>query len=231
MENSVKCAFTIQLNNGEIKGFCNQLESNESVECKTDFPLPLHMLFVAGAAFLVATSVLPNGNSVQLPTSPPALIRQSESPLNNLGGLILSKGSGVLGINLPTSLSMIKVATDLSFDHIVSNYSTDGIISKENNSNKSVAYYELEAYNGIQEKTSVKEETIVNNDSNISRNTIVYGSLGVIGIIVMLMSTVVSFVVPLFDVNIAYVLLPLSLVYLAMIGVDYWTRGRNDALS
>ena len=72
---------------------------------------------------------------------------------------------------------------------------------------------------------------IVKKRFNVSLNTVVYGSLVTIGVAVMLLSTVVSFIKPLFDVNVAYVLLPLSLAYLAMIGVDYWARGRDNALS
>ena len=106
------------------------------------------------------------------------------------------------------------------------------VILKENDANVGVAYSILEAYNGIREgKTSAEEETVVKRKTSISSNTIVYGSLGAIGVVVMSISAIVSFVKPLFDVNVAYVLLPLSLAYLAMIGADYWARGRDNALS
>lgn len=105
------------------------------------------------------------------------------------------------------------------------------VISKENDTNKGVAYSILEAYNGKQEEKTSEEGMIVKKRFNVSSNTVVYGSLGTIGVAVMLVSAVVSFVKPLFDVNVAYVLLPLSLAYLAMIGLDYWARGRDNALS
>ena len=145
----------------------------------------------------------------------------------SIGVTQLTPSAVILGTLLPVALGAMGTFQGSQQERTYIN----NVISNTQDSNKSVAYSILEAYNGKQEEKTSEEGMIVKKRFNVSSNTVVYGSLGTIGVAVMLVSTVVSFVKPLFDVNVAYVLLPLSLVYLAMIGVDYWARGRDNALS
>lgn len=129
--------FSIQSNNGEVLEFYNQAEGNVSVECKTNnYSSLLCTLIVAGTALFVVTSVLTDGSPVQISMSPPALIRQSESPVINLGRSIIRKDFGNSGIILTTreyrtALSMINGASDIYFNHTVSDYTYDDILRRE----------------------------------------------------------------------------------------------------
>lgn len=105
------------------------------------------------------------------------------------------------------------------------------VISSKNKENNRFVGYSLSnaAYNGIlEERNHSREETNMRMPANgISMNTIVYGTLSAVGLIAGMLAFIAAFITPLFDENIAYVLLPASFVYLTMIGSDYLARGRN----
>lgn len=58
-------------------------------------------------------------------------------------------------------------------------------------------------------------------------NKTVYGSLATVGGIASLISVISIFLTPIIDENITLILLPMSLIFLMMITIDYLVRGRN----
>lgn len=57
---------------------------------------------------------------------------------------------------------------------------------------------------------------------------LVYGSLIALGLSSLTLSTVTNYIVPLFDVNIASILTPMSIAFILMVMLDYLFRGREN---
>lgn len=56
---------------------------------------------------------------------------------------------------------------------------------------------------------------------------IIYSSLFIIGVAILLTSIISQFYIPLLDLNISKVLIPMSFIYTCMIVLDYLVRGKN----
>lgn len=124
----------IRSNNGEVK-LLNLTEcSRKKCESNKTALLP-YKLIVAGVSIFFISSLAADGIPVKYYSSPPAIIRQSELPLNNLGSPTVHKEFTNTGINIATQeyrtpLKSMSEGT-LNISHTVANFTNDDIVRRE----------------------------------------------------------------------------------------------------